>query len=71
MSDQPQPIDRDPPHWPQISRLGKSATQPPSLWIAWLASLAVIIAGVGPWATRLRYVSISGTRMDGWRELCS
>jgi hypothetical protein len=34
-----------------------------------LASLAIIVGGVGPWATYLHYVSISGTSMEGWREV--
>lgn len=34
-----------------------------------MASLAVIIGGVGPWATWLNSVSISGTSMHGWREV--
>jgi hypothetical protein len=43
--------------------------QPVSFWLASLASLAVIVGGVGPWATYLNYVSISGTSMHGWREV--
>jgi hypothetical protein len=43
--------------------------QPASFWVASLASLTVIIGGVGPWATWLNSVSISGTSMHGWREV--
>jgi hypothetical protein len=45
------------------------ASPPASFWVASLASLAVIIGGVGPWATWLNSVSISGTSMHGWREV--
>jgi hypothetical protein len=37
--------------------------------VALIASLGVIVGGVGPWATYLNYVSISGTSMHGWREV--
>jgi hypothetical protein len=51
-------------------RLGAAfATQPASFWVASVASLGVIIGGVGPWATYLNYVSISGTSMHGWRDV--
>jgi hypothetical protein len=43
--------------------------QPLSFWLAALASLAIIIGGVGPWATAYTLVSISGTSMHGWREV--
>jgi hypothetical protein len=45
------------------------ARQPASFWVASLASLAIIIGGVGPWATAFGYVSLSGTGMHGWREV--
>jgi hypothetical protein len=45
--------------------------QPPGFWVTSLASLGVIIGGVGPWATYLSYVSISGTSMNGWREVAA
>lgn len=45
------------------------ADQPASFWVASLASLGVIVGGVGPWATYLNYVSISGTSLHGWREV--
>jgi hypothetical protein len=69
VSEQPEPIDPKLPSSLQIGRLAASANQPPSFWIASLASLAIIVGGVGPWATYLHYVSISGTSMDGWREV--
>jgi hypothetical protein len=43
--------------------------QPAGFWVAALASLAIIIGGVGPWATAYALVSISGTSMHGWREV--
>jgi hypothetical protein len=43
--------------------------RPASFWLASLASLAIIIGGVGPWATAYALVSISGTSMHGWREV--
>jgi hypothetical protein len=43
--------------------------QPASFWVAALASLGLIIGGVGPWATAYTLVSISGTSMHGWREV--
>jgi hypothetical protein len=45
------------------------ARQPASFWCASLASLAIIIGGVGPWATAFGFVSLSGTGMHGWREV--
>jgi hypothetical protein len=45
------------------------ASQPASFWVASLASLAVILGGVGPWATWVNSVSVSGTSMHGWREV--
>jgi hypothetical protein len=42
---------------------------PVSFWVASLASLGVVIGGVGPWATWLNSVSISGTSLHGWREV--
>jgi hypothetical protein len=43
--------------------------QPPIFWVASLASLGIIIGGVGPWATWLNSVQISGTSLHGWREV--
>jgi hypothetical protein len=45
------------------------AVQPASFWLAALASLGIIIGGVGPWATEFGFVSLSGTSMHGWREV--
>jgi hypothetical protein len=69
MTSQPQqPINPEvSPSAPELS-IGAMLYQPASFWIASLASLAVIIGAVGPWATYLNYVSISGTSMHGWRE---
>ena len=67
---QQQPIDRS--LRPQRQNVGvgtADANQPASFWMASVASLAVIIGGVGPWATWLNSVSISGTSMHGWREV--
>ena len=52
------------------ARSGGPALNPPAtFWVASIASLGVIVGGVGPWATYLNYVSISGTSMHGWREV--
>jgi hypothetical protein len=52
------------------ARSGGPALNPPAtFWVASIASLGVIVGGVGPWATYLNYVSISGTSMQGWREV--
>ena len=45
------------------------AAQPTSVWVASLASLALIVGGVGPWATAYGLVSLSGTDMHGWRAV--
>jgi hypothetical protein len=44
-------------------------TLPTTFWLAWLASLGLIIGGVGPWATAFGFMSLSGTSMHGWREV--
>jgi hypothetical protein len=70
MSGQQQPLNQHLPPSTQNLGLGAGlAHQPGSFWAASLASLGVIIGGVGPWATYLNYVSISGTSMHGWREV--
>lgn len=69
MSEPPEPTAPKLPSSPQIARLAASANQPPSFLVALLSSLAIIVGGVGPWATYLQYVSISGTSMGGWREV--
>ncbi|HMJ36599.1 MAG TPA: hypothetical protein VK501_22030 [Baekduia sp.] len=43
--------------------------QPASFWLASLASLSMIIGGVGPWATAFGFASLSGTSMHGWRSV--
>jgi hypothetical protein len=43
--------------------------QPAGFWVAALASLGIIIGGVGPWATVYTVLSVSGTSMHGWREV--
>jgi hypothetical protein len=43
--------------------------QPASFWGAALAALCVVIGGVGPWATAFGVMSLSGTSMEGWREV--
>lgn len=43
--------------------------QPASLWFASLASLAMIIGAVAPWATQFGFISLSGTRMHSWSEV--
>jgi hypothetical protein len=70
MSEQQQPIDRGvAPSRQDIGIAAAFANQPGSFWVASLASLGVILGGVGPWATWLNFVSISGTSMHGWREV--
>ena len=70
MSDQPQSTNRDaapPQQRPEIA--AAFAAQPASFWSASLASLAVIVGGVGPWATAWGFLSLSGTSMHGWRAV--
>lgn len=69
MSEQPQPIHSSSPTSTESATVLALGHQPPSFWVASLASLAVIVGGVAPWATYLNYVSISGTSMHGWREV--
>jgi hypothetical protein len=57
---------------PKETRIGIAATlarRPASFWSASLASLLIVIGGVGPWATEFGFVSLSGTSMHGWREV--
>jgi hypothetical protein len=70
MSERQQPINRGaaPPR-EELRIPAAFANQPASFWLASLASLAVIIGDVGPWATVWSFVSISGTSMHGWREV--
>src|ERR1700761_2479851 len=53
----------------RIDQPAASISPPASFWVASLGSLAVIIGGVGPWATWLNSVAISGTSLHGWREV--
>jgi hypothetical protein len=70
MSEQQQPINRGAaPARQDLGIAAAFANQSGSFWMASLASLSVIIGGVGPWATWLNSVSISGTSMHGWREV--
>jgi hypothetical protein len=70
MSEHQQPVDRGiAPSQHDMGIASAFANQPGSFWAASLASLGVIIGGVGPWATWLNFVSISGTSMHGWREV--
>jgi hypothetical protein len=55
--------------WQHTGIASELPSQPVSFWIAALASLGLIIGGVGPWATAYSLVSISGTSMHGWREV--
>ena len=40
-----------------------------SVWVASLACLALIIGGLGQWATAFGFMSLSGTSMHGWNEV--
>src|SRR5690349_16179416 len=42
------------------------AAKPPLFWAAVAASAGLVIGGLGPWATALGLVSVSGTHGDGW-----
>ena len=70
MSQQRQSTDPRPmPAWQHTPTAPAFAAQPVSFWLAALASLSMIIGGIGPWATSFNYLSISGTSMHGWREV--
>jgi hypothetical protein len=70
MSEQPQSADRDPVAPRQRLMIAPAlAGQPLGFWLASLASLGLIIGGVGPWATAFNFVSLSGTSMHGWRAV--
>jgi hypothetical protein len=70
MSEQQRSTDRDSvaPR-ERVEMAAAFAAQPASFWLASLASLGMIIGGVGPWATEFGFVSVSGTSMHGWREV--
>jgi len=70
MSEQRQSTDRNSGSPRQRLEIAASlAGQPASFWLASLASLGMIIGGVGPWATAYRVLSLSGTSMHGWRAV--
>jgi hypothetical protein len=70
MSEQPQSTDRDPVSPRQRLEIAAAfAGQPASFWFASLASLGLIVGGVGPWATAFGFLSLSGTSMQGWRSV--
>jgi hypothetical protein len=53
-------------------RLGTAtafAAHPGSFWLAALASIGLIVGGLGPWATAFGFESFAGTRMHGWRAV--
>ena len=43
-----------------------AAGRPPAFWCAIAAACLMILGGLGPWATALRLVDVSGTEGDGW-----
>jgi hypothetical protein len=71
MSEQRQSTDREPasPRQQPLEMPAAFAGQPASFWVASLASLGMIIGGVGPWATEFGFLSFSGTSMHGWRAV--
>ncbi|MCW3015223.1 MAG: hypothetical protein JWO02_2315 [Solirubrobacterales bacterium] len=70
MSEQRHSTDRDSaaPR-PRLEIAAAFAGQPASFWLASLASLGLIVGGIGPWATAWGYLSLSGTSMHGWRAV--
>ena len=42
------------------------AARPAAFWWAVAAAALIIVGGVGPWATALGVVDVSGTHGDGW-----
>jgi hypothetical protein len=68
VSGQPHPADRDRATARELD-VAAAFGRPASFWVASLASLGMIIGGVGPWATVFTFMSMSGTSMDGWREV--
>jgi Protein of unknown function (DUF2510) len=40
--------------------------KPPAFWVAIAAAALMVLGGLGPWATALRVVDVSGTNGDGW-----
>jgi hypothetical protein len=43
-----------------------AAARSPAFWCAIAAACLMIVGGLGPWATALRLVDVSGTKGDGW-----
>ena len=54
---------------PRGTEIAAYAGRPASYWVACLASLAMIVGGVGPWATAFGFISVDGTRLHGWNEV--
>lgn len=54
---------------PPVGFGGAFAAQPPAFWVASMGAVAMVIGGLGPWATQFNYISISGTSMHGWRAV--
>jgi hypothetical protein len=70
MSEQQQSTRRPPASpWQHAGSATAFAGQPAGLWAAALGCVAMIIGGVGPWATAWHFTSISGTSMHGGREV--
>jgi hypothetical protein len=70
MSEQRQSTDRNSLSPRQRLEIASAfAGQPASFWLASLGSLAMIVGGVGPWATAFGVLSLSGTSMHGWRAV--
>jgi hypothetical protein len=67
---QQQPTNRSPVSPWQHARVAPMlGWQPVGLWLAALASVSLIIGGIGPWATSFGVITVSGTSMHGWREV--
>jgi Protein of unknown function (DUF2510) len=62
--------DRNGPRYWDGQQWGPTATpraaRPPAFWWSVAAAALMIVGGVGPWATALRVVDVSGTHGDGW-----
>lgn len=70
MSSEQERVNREVTSSPRTARTSAPPLkEPASFWVASLASLGVIVGGVGPWATYANYFSISGTSIHGWREV--
>ena len=72
MSEQRSVSGRDPVSPRERRELATAlAHTPAGLWLGIVASLGMIVGGVGPWATAFGYLSLSGTSMQGWREVAA